>query len=71
MTKEEEQALQIVGIIDTERKLRGWNYNKTAIKSGLTASCVIQVLGSRTRTPNILTVLKLADALGLTVEVRR
>lgn len=67
----EEQALQLMDAIDTERKLRGWDYNTLAKRSGLTNACICHVVSKRIRTPNLLTVIKIADALDLSVEVRR
>lgn len=58
----------IMDRIKTEMYRRGWSYSKLATEAMVGTSTVYPIL-NRNATTNISTVIKLLDAVGLTLEV--
>ena len=57
-------AQKIVDLLHAERKRLGWSQETLAVAAGVSNSC-IRHLEHRRATPTLITLLKLADALGL------
>ena len=61
-------AQKIVDLLHAERTRLGWSQETLAVAAGVSNSCIRHLEHGRA-TPTLVTVLKLADALGLDVVV--
>lgn len=61
-------AQKIVDLLHAERTRLGWSQETLAVAAGVSNSCIRHLEHGRA-TPTLITVLKLADALGLDVAV--
>ena len=50
------------------RKEKGWSQEKLAVESGISYNTIIKIERGGIENPKIATVIKLADALGVTID---
>jgi len=50
------------------RKQKGWSQEKLAVESGISYNTIIKIERGGIENPKIATVIKLADALGVTID---
>jgi transcriptional regulator with XRE-family HTH domain len=50
------------------RKQKGWSQEKLAVESGISYNTIIKIERDRIKNPKIETVIKLADALGISID---
>ena len=52
----------------TNRKQKNWSQEKLAVESGISYNTIIKIERGGIKNPKIETVIKLADALGITLD---
>lgn len=50
------------------RKQKGWSQEKLAVESGISYNTIIKIERGGIKNPKIETVIKLADALGISID---
>lgn len=57
-----------LGNLSKIRKAKGWSQEKLAVESEISYNTIIKIERGGIENPKIKTVLKLADALGITID---